>query len=408
MIARHGEHSCAARGGGSSSTPSTSSTATRRDPAYALEALRVAAEAGRRGRRRSATPTAACCPPRCRTSSPTSLAVDQRPARHPLPQRHRLRGRQLAGRGRGRRDARPGHGQRVRRAHRQRRHPHRRRQPPAQAGHEVVAARAAPRGDPDRARDQRGRPTCRRTAGSRTSGVERLRAQGRPARQRPQGRPEPLPAHRPAAGRQRHAHARLRHGRPGQHRAQGPRARARPRRPTTSCVGRGHRPRSRTSSCAGTPSRPPTRRSSCCCATRCPGATLTYFDVESWRVIIDAARRRRSPSSEATVKLAPAASRLVATGEGNGPVNALDHALRQALAEVYPEIDKLELIDFRVRILDASHGTDAVTRVLIETSATARPRGTPSASRPNIIEASWEALLDAITFGLLRHEVPVR
>ena len=165
-------------------------------------------------------------------------------------------------------------------------------------------------------------------------------------------------------------------------------------------------PRSRTSSCAGTPSTPPTPRSSCCCGTRCPARRSTYFDVESWRVITDA-RGGEVAVSEATVKLVASDRRFVATGEGNGPVNALDHALRQALAEVYPEIEKLELIDFRVRILDASHGTDAVTRVLIETSDGETSWNTLGVAA-NIVEASWKALVDGITFGLLRHEVPVR
>ena len=136
------------------------------------------------------------------------------------------------------------------------------------------------------------------------------------------------------------------------------------------------------------------------------GSTLAYFDVESWRVITDA-RGGEVAVSEATVKLVASGRRFVATGEGNGPVNALDHALRQALAEVYPEIDKLELIDFRVRILDASHGTDAVTRVLIETSDGETSWNTLGVAA-NIVEASWKALVDGITFGLRRHEVPVR
>jgi 2-isopropylmalate synthase len=136
------------------------------------------------------------------------------------------------------------------------------------------------------------------------------------------------------------------------------------------------------------------------------GSTLAYFDVESWRVITDA-RGGELAVSEATVKLVASGRRFVATGEGNGPVNALDHALRQALAEVYPEIEKLELIDFRVRILDASHGTDAVTRVLIETSDGETSWNTLGVAA-NIVEASWRALVDGITFGLRRHEVPVR
>jgi 2-isopropylmalate synthase len=136
------------------------------------------------------------------------------------------------------------------------------------------------------------------------------------------------------------------------------------------------------------------------------GIRLAYFDVESWRVITDA-RGGELAVSEATVKLVASDRRFVATGEGNGPVNALDHALRQALSEVYPEIEKLELIDFRVRILDASHGTDAVTRVLIETSDGETSWNTVGVAA-NIVEASWKALVDGITFGLRRHEVPVR
>ena len=97
----------------------------------------------------------------------------------------------------------------------------------------------------------------------------------------------------------------------------------------------------------------------------------------------------------------------MATGEGNGPVNALDHALRQALSGAYPELDKLELIDFRVRILDAAHGTDAVTRVLIETSDGTTSWNTVGVA-PNIVEASWIALVDGITYGLWRQSVPER
>jgi 2-isopropylmalate synthase len=136
------------------------------------------------------------------------------------------------------------------------------------------------------------------------------------------------------------------------------------------------------------------------------GARMNYFDVESWRVITDS-RPDAAAMSEATVKLLAGGRRVVATGEGNGPVNALDHALREALSGAYPELTKLELIDFRVRILDAAHGTDAVTRVLIETSDGASSWETVGVA-PNIVEASWEALVDGITYGLLRQGVPRR
>ena len=136
------------------------------------------------------------------------------------------------------------------------------------------------------------------------------------------------------------------------------------------------------------------------------GEVLSYFGVESWRVITDPIGHGQA-ASEATVKLTAAGQRVVATGEGNGPVNALDHALRQALSGAYPELDKLELIDFRVRILDAAHGTDAVTRVLIETSDGTTSWDTVGVA-PNIVEASWIALVDGITYGLWRQSVPVR
>jgi 2-isopropylmalate synthase len=136
------------------------------------------------------------------------------------------------------------------------------------------------------------------------------------------------------------------------------------------------------------------------------GVRPDYFDVESWRVITDS-KPSGAAMSEATVKLVAAGRRVVAMGEGNGPVNALDHALREALSSAYPELAKLELIDFRVRILDAAHGTDAVTRVLIETSDGATSWETVGVA-PNIVEASWEALVDGITYGLLRHKVPRR
>jgi len=99
--------------------------------------------------------------------------------------------------------------------------------------------------------------------------------------------------------------------------------------------------------------------------------------------------------------------RIVAVGEGNGPVNALDQALRTALGRAYPELTKLELIDYRVRIVDAAHGTDAVTRVLVETSDGETSWETVGVAG-NIVEASWQALVEGVTYGLVRAGVPVR
>ena len=136
---------------------------------------------------------------------------------------------------------------------------------------------------------------------------------------------------------------------------------------------------------------------------------LNYFDVESWRVTTDAGGGAGGPApamSEASVKL-HAGGRHVALGEGNGPVNALDHALRLALVGVYPELDDIELTDYKVRILDASHGTDAITRVLIEHTGVDHTWSTVGVAA-NIVEASWIALVDGIVYGLLRMGVVPR
>jgi 2-isopropylmalate synthase len=136
------------------------------------------------------------------------------------------------------------------------------------------------------------------------------------------------------------------------------------------------------------------------------GVRPSYFEVESWRAFIEHGRGS-GPTSEATVKLVAKGERIVSTGEGNGPVNALDAALRQALQPVYPQVAHLELTDFRVRILDADQGTDATTRVLIDTTD-GQHTWTTVGVGPNLVEASWEALVDGITYGLLRDGVEPR
>ncbi|MDN4172774.1 citramalate synthase [Nocardioides sp. SOB77] len=130
------------------------------------------------------------------------------------------------------------------------------------------------------------------------------------------------------------------------------------------------------------------------------GARPSYFEVESWRVITDS-KPAEEALSEATVKLRAAGVRYVVTGEGNGPVNALDQALRAAIGQAFPEVAKFELIDYKVRILDQGHGTDAITRVLIETTDGVSSWVTVGVGA-NVIEASWGALVDGLTFGLRR------
>jgi 2-isopropylmalate synthase len=136
------------------------------------------------------------------------------------------------------------------------------------------------------------------------------------------------------------------------------------------------------------------------------GRRPSYLTVESWRVITETlthARPGEEAVSEATVKLVAEGVRYVETGEGNGPVNALDQALRQALVQAFPVVAKFDLIDYKVRILDQGHGTDAITRVLIETSDGEVSWVTVGVGH-NVIEASWRALLDSLTFGLRRHD----
>ena len=135
------------------------------------------------------------------------------------------------------------------------------------------------------------------------------------------------------------------------------------------------------------------------------GARPSYFEVESWRVITETLTHStpgEEAVSEATVKLKAADVRYVVTGEGNGPVNALDQALRSAISQAFPEVTKFELIDYKVRILDQGHGTDAITRVLIETTDGSSSWVTVGVGH-NVIEASWGALVDGLTYGLRRH-----
>lgn len=136
---------------------------------------------------------------------------------------------------------------------------------------------------------------------------------------------------------------------------------------------------------------------------RTTGWRQRYVDIESFRVVVE---RRGSESvlAEATVKGRVGGRRVVTTGEGDGPVHALDEALRAALATAYPAIADLRLTDYRVRVLDSADGTAARVRVLIETSSHTDSWGTVGVHE-NVIEASWEALLDGLVVGLLRSGV---
>ena len=130
-----------------------------------------------------------------------------------------------------------------------------------------------------------------------------------------------------------------------------------------------------------------------------------FFEVLSWRVLTGHEVKPEG-DSEATVKLRARGEVLAYVGEGHGPVNALDMALRAALKQAYPHVDDFELIDYRVRILDQGHGTDAIVRTLIDTTDGERTWTTVGVGT-NVIEASWEALYDAYRWGLTKRAVPV-
>ena len=130
------------------------------------------------------------------------------------------------------------------------------------------------------------------------------------------------------------------------------------------------------------------------------GTYEPLFVLESFRVITEK-RADGRVETEATIKLFHNGERIVATAEGNGPVNAMDRALRSALAGRVPELDAIELVNFKVRILDEAKGTSAVTRVLIDSADHDDTWGTIGVSE-NLIEASWQALVDSLEHGVGR------
>lgn len=130
------------------------------------------------------------------------------------------------------------------------------------------------------------------------------------------------------------------------------------------------------------------------------GRPRRYFRVESWRAIVED-RPDGTHANEATVKVWAKGERIVATAEGNGPVNALDRALRVALERIYPQLAELQLVDYKVRILEGRQGTDSTTRVLVTTSDRKGEWNTVGVAE-NVIAASWQALDDAYAYGLLR------
>jgi len=127
------------------------------------------------------------------------------------------------------------------------------------------------------------------------------------------------------------------------------------------------------------------------------GSYEPLFRLESFRVVTEK-RADGEVETEATIKLWVGEERYLRTAEGNGPVHALDRALRAAITEQHPEIAEVELTNFKVRILDEHHGTGAVTRVLLDSSDGNRTWSSIGVSE-NVIEASWEALVDSLEYA---------
>jgi 2-isopropylmalate synthase len=136
---------------------------------------------------------------------------------------------------------------------------------------------------------------------------------------------------------------------------------------------------------------------------RALGRHRPYFELDAYRVIVEEESADGEPVAEATVRVRVKGILEHTAAAGNGPVNALDHALRKALEEFYPNLKEMRLLDYKVRILDESKGTAAKTRVLITSGDSTETWGTVGVA-DNIIEASWRALVDSVEYKLRSDE----
>jgi 2-isopropylmalate synthase len=136
---------------------------------------------------------------------------------------------------------------------------------------------------------------------------------------------------------------------------------------------------------------------------RALGHHRPYFELQGYRVIVEERAGDGEPLAEATVRLRVRGIEEHTAASGNGPVNALDHALRKALDDFYPNLKQMSLLDYKVRILDEAKATGARTRVLVTSGDGDETWGTVGVA-DNIIEASWQALVDSIEFKLRRDD----
>lgn len=136
---------------------------------------------------------------------------------------------------------------------------------------------------------------------------------------------------------------------------------------------------------------------------RALGLQRNYFKFETFRVMNHKYRMDKPPLTEATIRLFVGGDEVHTAAMGDGPVNALDRAIRKALVRFYPCLEEMELLDYKVRVLSGEHGTEAKVRVLVESRDRCCTWSTVGVS-VNIIEASWQALVDAINYKLIKHD----
>ena len=133
------------------------------------------------------------------------------------------------------------------------------------------------------------------------------------------------------------------------------------------------------------------------------GLQRKFFRIEGFRVMNNKYRMDRAPLTEATIRLYVGGDEVHTASMGDGPVNALDKALRKALTRFYPCLEEMTLTDYKVRVLSGEHGTEAKVRVLVESTDESCQWSTVGVSI-NIIEASWQALVDSVNYKLFKDE----
>jgi 2-isopropylmalate synthase len=133
------------------------------------------------------------------------------------------------------------------------------------------------------------------------------------------------------------------------------------------------------------------------------GLHRNFFRIDGFRVMNNKYRMDMPPLTEATIRLYVGGDEVHTASMGDGPVNALDKALRKALTRFYPSLEEMNLTDYKVRVLSGEHGTEAKVRVLVESTDGTCQWNTVGVSI-NIIEASWQALIDSVNYKLMKEE----